>query len=146
MKSYTLGFIFNPTYSKVLLMHKNRPDWQKGRLNGVGGKIEEGEESIACIVREIREETGLVTQRHDWILVGTMKGSDWFCDVYGLVYTSTMGVVSAITDEQVEWFDVHALPRNIISNLAWLVPLTVDMLKGVSIGNFSMEYADRGQR
>lgn len=62
MQSYTVGLIFNPQLTRVLLMHKNRPDWQKGMMNGVGGRIEEGEESIACIVREVCEETGLTTR------------------------------------------------------------------------------------
>lgn len=144
MKAYTLGFIFDPTYSKVLLMHKNRPEWQKGKLNGVGGKIEIGEASVVCIVREVQEETGLLTQENDWALVGTMKGPDWFCDVYGLVYATDMGVASTITDEHVEWFDAHVLPTNVISNLTWLVPLAIQKLQGKGMAAFSMEYADTG--
>ena len=43
MKKYTLGFIFTPALDKVLLVHKISPEWQAGKINGVGGKIEEGE-------------------------------------------------------------------------------------------------------
>lgn len=37
MKHYVLGFAFGPNYKKVALLHKLRPEWQKGLLNGVGG-------------------------------------------------------------------------------------------------------------
>ena len=65
MKGYTVGFIFDPTYTNVLLMHKNRPEWQKGRINGVGGRIESDESSATCVVREVLEETNLKTKEKD---------------------------------------------------------------------------------
>lgn len=45
--------------TKVLLIQKDRPDWQKGKLNLPGGKIEAGETPKQTAVREIKEETGL---------------------------------------------------------------------------------------
>lgn len=140
MKAYTLGFIFDPTYSKVLLMHKNRPEWQKGKVNGVGGKIEEGETSAACMVREVREETGLATRESDWMLVGTIKGQDYFCDVYGLIHASDMGEAVTATDEAVEWFYVNNLPSHVVSNLTWLVPITIDKLRSNLPGLFTARY------
>jgi 8-oxo-dGTP pyrophosphatase MutT (NUDIX family) len=46
-------------YEDVLLVHKDRPEWQKGRLNLIGGKLEEGEDAITAAVRELGEESGL---------------------------------------------------------------------------------------
>jgi 8-oxo-dGTP diphosphatase len=40
---YVLGFLFDPSQKDVVLIKKLKPEWQKGKLNGVGGKIEEGE-------------------------------------------------------------------------------------------------------
>ena len=34
---YSVGFLFNPDETKVVLIKKNRHDWEKGLLNGVGG-------------------------------------------------------------------------------------------------------------
>jgi 8-oxo-dGTP diphosphatase len=42
MNKYVVGFLFNSDTNKVCLIKKNRPQWQKGRLNGVGGHIEDG--------------------------------------------------------------------------------------------------------
>lgn len=56
---YTRKIDEGGAYDDVLLVHKNKPDWQKGRLNLVGGKVEEGEDAITCAVRELKEETGL---------------------------------------------------------------------------------------
>ena len=39
---YVLGFLFNPQHTSVVLVKKNRPDWQRGFYNGVGGHVEEG--------------------------------------------------------------------------------------------------------
>lgn len=58
---YVLGFTFSPTFSHVLLLWKNRPAWQAGKLNGIGGKIEEGETAEEAMAREFTEETGIVT-------------------------------------------------------------------------------------
>jgi 8-oxo-dGTP pyrophosphatase MutT (NUDIX family) len=46
-------------YDDVLLIHKDKPAWQKGRLNLVGGKVEENESPLQCAVRELKEEAGL---------------------------------------------------------------------------------------
>ena len=52
MEKFTLGFVFNADLAKVLLVHKQRPDWQSGRINGIGGKIVGDESALNCIVRE----------------------------------------------------------------------------------------------
>ena len=44
----------------TLLILKDRPEWQRGRLNLPGGKIEEGETPEEAATRELEEETGYV--------------------------------------------------------------------------------------
>jgi 8-oxo-dGTP pyrophosphatase MutT (NUDIX family) len=46
-----LGIIFNKELDKVLLILKNRPDFAKGKYNGVGGKHEANETDQACASR-----------------------------------------------------------------------------------------------
>jgi 8-oxo-dGTP diphosphatase len=55
---YVLGFCFDFGYHNVLLIEKSHPAWQAGKLNGIGGKIEEGESPSKAMAREFREETG----------------------------------------------------------------------------------------
>jgi len=67
MIKYVCGFAFTEDGKQVLLISKNRPEWQRGRLNGVGGKIESFDKSPAyAMVREFEEETGLKTKPDQW--------------------------------------------------------------------------------
>lgn len=60
-----LGFAI--TRGDVLLILKNRPDWQAGKLNGVGGKVEDYDLGpYAAMIREFYEETGIETNPGQW--------------------------------------------------------------------------------
>lgn len=58
MTVYTCAFAFSGEH--VLLLRKDTPSWQKGKLNGIGGKVEQGESIHTATVREFQEETGLI--------------------------------------------------------------------------------------
>lgn len=81
----TLGYVFSPDGSRVLLVHRNkRPDdFHFGKFNGLGGKLEPGEDVVAGMRREIREEAGIACDTLE--LRGTISwpgfgknGQDWF--------------------------------------------------------------------
>jgi hypothetical protein len=71
---YVCGFAFtrpqhpSPHSCWVLLIRKAKPDWMKGKLNGVGGKIEQGESVYEAQAREVLEETGITTTPDQWTL------------------------------------------------------------------------------
>ncbi len=44
-----------------------------GRLNGIGGKTETGEDYLTCAIRETEEETGYVVSADDCRLAGVVK-------------------------------------------------------------------------
>ena len=50
-QKYVLGFIFNKDKTKIALIRKDRPEWQKGLLNAVGGKVEADETSVAASIK-----------------------------------------------------------------------------------------------
>jgi 8-oxo-dGTP diphosphatase len=54
MHKYTLGFIIRK--DEVLMMNRQKAPWM-GAWNGIGGKIENKEDQVACLIREIKEET-----------------------------------------------------------------------------------------
>jgi 8-oxo-dGTP diphosphatase len=129
MKQYTVSFIFTPDLAEVLLVHKLAPEWQVGMLNGVGGKIEPDETALDCIVREVKEETDLTTLHDKWIHFCTMSGTEWHLEVFTYVYDGLPEDAITAGKEQIEWFDVNHLPENVIYNLRWLIPLSIEMIR-----------------
>src|SRR5205823_6702924 len=57
----TLGYVTSPDGRQVLLVHRNRrpDDAHFGKYNGLGGKLQAGEDIVAGIRREISEEAGI---------------------------------------------------------------------------------------
>jgi len=71
MNRYVVGFAFSENRRGVLLILKDHPDWQRGCLNGIGGKIKDKEKPSQAMIRECFEETGLEL---NWIHRGMMYG------------------------------------------------------------------------
>jgi len=73
MKEYVLGFAFSKDKREIVLIEKQKPDWQKGKLNGVGGKVETIDETpYHAMIREFKEETGVSSSIDEWDLYGEM--------------------------------------------------------------------------
>lgn len=73
MKRWCLGFIFNATFDKVLLLRKGRT-LHVGLWNGVGGNLAVGEPMCDAMVRECQEETELRIYRPFWQGIGSIFG------------------------------------------------------------------------
>lgn len=80
----TLGYILSSDKRSTLLIHRNarKDDQHLGKYNGLGGKMEPGEDVVACMKREIFEESGLTCT--EMSLRGTINwtgfgphGEDW---------------------------------------------------------------------
>jgi 8-oxo-dGTP pyrophosphatase MutT (NUDIX family) len=96
-KGYSLGFLFSDNLKHVVLIRKARPAFQKGKLNGVGGKIEPGESHVSAMIREFREETG--HEHRDWSYLRSFKVPNTFVHVfYGV---GDIDKCKAPTDENV---------------------------------------------
>lgn len=123
--AYVAGFVLD-TRGRVLLIRKQRPAWQAGRLNAIGGKIEAGETPLQAMRRECREEADLAID--DWDHLATLdfpQGGVWF--FRARVPDTLMDAARALTDEPLEAHDTRdvAHRRDVIPNLAWLLPLAV---------------------
>ena len=57
----TLGFVMHPDGERVLMVHRiaRLGDEQLGKYNGLGGKVEPGEDVVAGMKRELREEAAI---------------------------------------------------------------------------------------
>lgn len=136
---YVLGFAFN--FGRVLLLKKQSPEWQRGRLNGVGGKIEAGETPIEAMVREFAEETGAKTSAKHWSLYARMHGENWECHVFRI--NLTMGEAEEVMkteDEEPIWVPVDEIPHNTLNNVKYLI----GMAAHADIGYVTISYNSTG--
>ena len=123
---YSVGFAFYDMGSDVVLILKNRPRWQKGYYNGVGGHIEEGESAHAAQAREFEEETGLETYESNWKKYAIISGPGFELHVFSL-FTQDIYDVKTLTDEKIEILQVGEIQNLIvIQNLKWLIPAAID--------------------
>lgn len=132
-KEYVLGFAFNKAKTHVILIEKQKPSWQKGKLNGVGGKIElYDKKPVYAMIREFEEETGLKTNILHWHLkFATMIFKEDITGGSAKVYCFRMfsdDIFKCKTteEEKITCFEVNNLPDNIIKNLKVLIPMVID--------------------
>lgn len=70
MKRSTLCYMEKDGCYLMLLRNKKKADVNAGKWIGVGGKFEEGETPEECLLREVREETGVSLRKY--ALVGVI--------------------------------------------------------------------------
>lgn len=127
-QSYVCGFMFDPLGALVVLVRKDRPKWQAGLLNGVGGKIEAGESPKIAMAREFQEETGVDTRAADWEEFATLKGPDFTVHMMRTFSDDWVKVMTQETEE-VRWYPVSSIKAGVyptVRNLGFLVPLALD--------------------
>lgn len=118
MKEYVVGFLFSG--KKVVMIRKNRPDWQAGYLNGVGGHVEQDELPYDAMRREFYEETGYHVGHWDRFLV--LKHPDAVIHFYRAFGDGRLAQTK--TDEEVVYIDMaEALQDKVIPNLQWILPM-----------------------
>ncbi|MBP5180215.1 MAG: NUDIX domain-containing protein [Clostridiales bacterium] len=113
MKEYKLTTLCYLTKGEDILFivkgatQKNLSNMNVGKYLGVGGHIEDGESSYECIVREIREETGISAQSvKDLKLKGVAFFINDMCDneimyIYKGEYVSDVDPCPGTCDEGV---------------------------------------------
>jgi 8-oxo-dGTP diphosphatase len=113
----TLGYILSADGRQVLLVRRDRrpEDPHFGKYNGLGGKLEAGEDVVSCLCREIREESGLECDTP--LLRGTIswpgfgkEGEDWF----GFIFRVERWHGTPHTDNAegtLLWIDVERMPE-----------------------------------
>jgi 8-oxo-dGTP diphosphatase len=97
---------------KTLMVYRNKKpnDIHEGKWNGLGGKFEPGETPEECVIREIREESGLTIQKPKLcglLMFPHFMGNDWYVFVFtandfpGELIDSPEGRLEWIPDEEI---------------------------------------------
>lgn len=111
----TLAYLWDRTADKVLLVRRiaRSHDEQFGRVNGLGGKVENGEDIASAMQRELAEEAAIQAQQ--WSLRGTVtfkdfgpKRQQWLCFLF--LITDWQGDIPASNEEgPLEWISRELL-------------------------------------
>lgn len=127
MINYVTGFLFSLDCTQVVLIQKNKPAWQAGKWNGVGGKVEEGESWGQCMSREFEEETGVAIPAEDWTHTVTLFNDEFECRFFR-AFSDKAYEAKTVETEHVSLWDLdHLQDCPVIDNLHWLVPFQLDM-------------------
>lgn len=111
----TLGYVLSPDGKRCLMVHRNARsnDHHLGKYNGLGGKLEPGEDAMSGMCREIREEAGIECEALS--LRGTLgwpgfgkHGEDWFGFIF-LVTRFSGEAASRNAEGDLEWVELGGL-------------------------------------
>lgn len=123
-QEYVVGFMFNQPMDSVVLISKNRPTWQAGKMNGVGGHIEDGETPQQAMEREFREETGIGYR--EWVELCEHRGPDFVVHYFYATSDRAHSLASTRTDETVDRYNVDSLdPSRLVPHVGWLLMAAV---------------------
>ncbi len=139
VKRFVAGLLFSEQLDHVLLVQKKEPEWQKGRYNAIGGRIEKGEyddEAMCRVAIEQVGEKGAGELIANWTKFLVMKGSDnkgieWEVHWFRAIGWPWNGI--QMTDEPISVARVdnlHSEVVRVVPSLQWLVPLALRMRTG----------------
>ena len=106
MRQTTLIYIEKD--NKYLMLHriKKENDFNKDKWIGVGGKIEEGETPDECVIREVKEETGLIINTLEYRGKIYFFSDKWEDEIMYLYTCSDFsGVLIECDEGKLEWID-----------------------------------------
>lgn len=129
MQEYVLGIIYGDDH--VLLIEKQTPEWQRGKYNFLGGKINEKETTFNALVREIKEECGLDIFSNSIVYEGNIFRRNQFsmfvysCDVGKEIHKAQTLEKEKVIIMPIQQF--KSLDKNtMIENLHWLWEINRD--------------------
>lgn len=114
MRNTTLCYIEQD--DRYLMLHrvKKENDLNKDKWIGVGGGFEDGESPEECLLREVREETGLLLPDYRFRGIVTFVSDTWETEYMHLftadAFTGTLGECSEGVLEWVPKAEIPSLP------------------------------------
>jgi len=143
----SLAFIYKK--DEILFIHKRKKDsFGYGKINGIGGHIEQGEGPYEAIQREVFEETGLSISEFQLVAILTIDvGSNPGVLLFVFKGDYEGGDITPSVEGDIKWMkksDVLANP-NIVKDLGLLLDITESHTKDSTpvIGKYL--YSENGE-
>ena len=110
MINTTLCYIEKADQYLMLHRTKKENDLNEGKWIGVGGKFEKDETPEECLLREVKEETGLTLTEYKLRSVITFLSDKWETE-YMYLFTASdfIGELTACDEGELEWVDKDKL-------------------------------------
>ena len=112
MKNTTLCYIQRGDEYLMLHRVKKKDDYNGGKWIGIGGKFEEGESPDRCLLREVREETGLTLTDYRLRGIVTFLAKKWETE-YMFLYTADgfEGTLRTCDEGDLAWVKIADVPN-----------------------------------
>jgi 8-oxo-dGTP diphosphatase len=115
MRNATLCFFIKGYPPNHILLGLKKSGFGKGKYNGFGGKVEDGETVIEAAVREVREEIGIQLQEIDLQNVGHLTFEflaqpEWDQIVHVFFARKWKGIAQEGDEMKPVWFGVKEIP------------------------------------
>ena len=112
MRNTTLCYIRRGDDTLLLHRVKKENDENRDKWVGIGGKFEEGESPEDCLLREVREETGLTLEAWRYRGIVTFVSDEWGTEYMHLFTADAFhGEVKDCDEGVLEWLPWERLPQ-----------------------------------
>lgn len=112
MRNTTLCYIRRGGDTLLLHRVKKENDENRDKWVGIGGKFEEGESPEDCLLREVREETGLTLDAWRYRGIVTFVSDEWGTEYMHLFTADAFhGEVRDCDEGVLEWLPWERLPQ-----------------------------------
>ena len=106
MKFTTLCYIEKNDKYLMLYRNKKENDLNEGKWIGVGGKFEEKESPEECLIREVKEETGLTLTKYKLRCLVTFVSDKWETEhMYVFTASEFEGELKECNEGTLQWID-----------------------------------------
>lgn len=136
----TLCYIEQDECYLMLLRNRKKNDCNEGKWIGVGGKFEEGETPEQCMLREVKEETGLTLKSWHFYGIIEFRSDGW---EYEDMYLFGSNEFEGVPDYNCNEGELRFIPKNEIMKLnLWEGDrlFLKDMLDGKKKINMTLRY------
>jgi len=121
-KAIPASYLYLERENKILLLKRKNTGYQDGFYSLIAGHVEQGENFTDCLIREAREEAGIILEPDDVRVVHTLYRNDSpdFSNQRMDVFFTADSWEGTLTNREPEkceellWCDRNNLPDNII--------------------------------